>query len=534
MFKTSHENRILSGNTAVDSVYHNAEWLVTAFAGTLVFIIFVMQVYRIPTGSMAETLRGAHFRVRCAQCGYRYDHDFIAESYGMLNTANPAQKLPILHKVPTPSNGSETFVSSRCPSCGYSEPPAFLNDAKQLYTLRNNRPRPVYLRTVFKGDQIFVLKSIYQFFEPKRWDVIVFKNPTQPPINYIKRCIALPGETLQIIDGDIFIDGHIQRKPEKVQEELWMLVYDNDFQPARPQEVRFNGHTWKQPFENVGDSKWNLTLQGQTVFELDSANDEVHRIQYNTKQGNDFKATYAYDNPVTYHMMPICSDLMVQYHLTMQQDAAAGAEIRKNGICYQGWINANGRMEISQLSPDGQPVSLTESRLQVGDFDQPSRFRFAVVDQQLVLEYRTSRLVHDLGNGLDAAGTNRKVKPRVRILGAGKLQLEHTGVYRDIYYLSSDESNGVLRASRDNPMTLGDEEYFACGDNSPYSADSRMWDKEGLANNGKSYTAGVVPKDYLVGKAMFVHWPGGYRLKQEPIRWIPFPDGMKAIFGGEK
>ena len=77
-------------------MYRNVEWLITAFAGTLVFIIFVMQVYRIPTGSMAETLRGAHFWVRCGQCGYPYDHDFIAGNYGMSNTATPSQKLPIM------------------------------------------------------------------------------------------------------------------------------------------------------------------------------------------------------------------------------------------------------------------------------------------------------------------------------------------------------------------------------------------------------------------------------------------------------
>ena len=129
LFSTPTENQISSGNRKIDSLYHNVEWLVTAFAGTLVFIIFVMQVYRIPTGSMAETLRGAHFRVRCGQCGYRYDHDFISGNYGMPNTANPAEKLPIMH--PNPAQPG-TFSSSRCPSCGHFEPPLYLDDARRL------------------------------------------------------------------------------------------------------------------------------------------------------------------------------------------------------------------------------------------------------------------------------------------------------------------------------------------------------------------------------------------------------------------
>ncbi len=67
--KSETQDQMLSGNAKIDGVFHTLEWLITAFAGTLVFIFFVMQVYRIPTGSMAETLRGAHFRMRCQQCG---------------------------------------------------------------------------------------------------------------------------------------------------------------------------------------------------------------------------------------------------------------------------------------------------------------------------------------------------------------------------------------------------------------------------------------------------------------------------------
>ncbi|MHC4770237.1 MAG: signal peptidase I [Planctomycetota bacterium] len=508
MFHASKDNFITSGHKPIDAAYHNAEWLITAFASTLVFIIFVMQVYRIPTGSMAETLRGAHFRVRCGQCGYRYDHDFISERYinpktgrPTLNTANPAKKMPIAPR------------SSRCASCGYSEPKPIRSHDGQYFVHKDGQTERAYSRTIFKGDQIFVLKSVYQFFEPKRWDVIVFKNPTEPRINYIKRCVALPGETLQIIDGDIFIDGNIQRKPGKVQEELWMTVYDNDYQPARPDDASFNGHSWKQPFEKVETSKWNLSGNNSTVFELHSNDSSVQRIQYNDQQGNDFRATYAYDDPASYPMMPVCSDLMVQYYPEMQADSAAGVQISKYGIAYQGWIKSDGTLQMFRLTPSGQQVLLEETDCLPSDLDKTSRFRFAVVDQQLVLEFGSSKLIGDLGTGIDAAGTDRQITPQVQILGMGKLRLSHIGLYRDIYYLSSDEDNRVQRASRNHPMVLEKDEFFACGDNSPFSADSRLWTKPGLGNNDRTYPAGVVPKDYLVGKAFFVHWPGGYRGK---------------------
>lgn len=47
------------------------------------------------------------------------------------------------------------------------------------------------------GDRILVLKSLYPFIAPKRFDVVVFKNPTDPTgrsANYIKRLIGLPNE----------------------------------------------------------------------------------------------------------------------------------------------------------------------------------------------------------------------------------------------------------------------------------------------------------------------------------------------------
>ena len=48
------------------------EWLITAFALAFVFRAFVMEAFRIPTGSMADTLLGAHYTMRCTQCGYKY------------------------------------------------------------------------------------------------------------------------------------------------------------------------------------------------------------------------------------------------------------------------------------------------------------------------------------------------------------------------------------------------------------------------------------------------------------------------------
>ena len=105
---------------------------------------------------MVDTLHGAHFRLRCRQCAYQFDYGFLPERYKLRANSVPGVNVVVLPQNP------------RCPSCGF-----------YLY--------PDQKMPVIKGDRIFVAKCVYQFTKPKRWDVVVFKNPTEPSINYIKR-----------------------------------------------------------------------------------------------------------------------------------------------------------------------------------------------------------------------------------------------------------------------------------------------------------------------------------------------------------
>jgi signal peptidase I len=75
------------------------------------------------------------------------------------------------------------------------------------------------------GDRILVDKIPYYVKDPARWDIIVFKYPLNASKNYIKRLIGLPGETIDIRDGDIWVDGEIARKPPHVLEVLLFEVY---------------------------------------------------------------------------------------------------------------------------------------------------------------------------------------------------------------------------------------------------------------------------------------------------------------------
>lgn len=63
--------------------------------------------------------------------------------------------------------------------------------------------------TLEDGDNLMVDKLSYRFKDPERYDIIVFPYQYQEKTYYIKRIIGMPGETVQIIDGMIYVDGEI-------------------------------------------------------------------------------------------------------------------------------------------------------------------------------------------------------------------------------------------------------------------------------------------------------------------------------------
>ena len=63
--------------------------------------------------------------------------------------------------------------------------------------------------TLDDGDQLIVDKLTYRFHDPERFDIIVFPFRYKDNTYYTKRIIGLPGETVQIVDGEIYINGEL-------------------------------------------------------------------------------------------------------------------------------------------------------------------------------------------------------------------------------------------------------------------------------------------------------------------------------------
>lgn len=67
--------------------------------------------------------------------------------------------------------------------------------------------------TFMENDKIFVDKISYRFHEPRRGDIIVFKYPLDRKKDFVKRLAGLPGETIEIRNGVIVVDGKTLHEP---------------------------------------------------------------------------------------------------------------------------------------------------------------------------------------------------------------------------------------------------------------------------------------------------------------------------------
>jgi len=67
--------------------------------------------------------------------------------------------------------------------------------------------------SLVEGDYIFVNKLAYQLSPPKIGDVIVFENPFDNNRDYIKRITAVGGQTVEIIDKTLYVDGVVAQIP---------------------------------------------------------------------------------------------------------------------------------------------------------------------------------------------------------------------------------------------------------------------------------------------------------------------------------
>ena len=262
------------------------ESIVIAFVLAFLFRTFEAEAFVIPTGSMSPSLQGQHKDVCCTECGYRFRTSASTEG----NEKQQALAEGNLRK----AYGFDV-VLGMCPMC------------RQTMAMRPDLPSGVqqYISIAdvehqrsYPGDRILVNKYCYHNSDPERWDVVVFKFPGNGEMNYIKRLIGLPGETLQIFQGDIFTRSgtqggpfKIQRKPPTKVRAMLQEVHDTDYDP----NILYNAG-WPLRWEPDTPDGWQVEAKpgDQTVqqqFKIQPNDNELSWLQYRNyvPQQNDWR-----------------------------------------------------------------------------------------------------------------------------------------------------------------------------------------------------------------------------------------------------
>ena len=626
----------------VSSVREAVESIVIAFVLAFLFRTFEAEAFVIPTGSMAHTLRGAHKDVDCPQCGYRYqasasdsavqltnqwNRDLqhleakVENAEAAFNLARPgyqkdraADDLDTARRNWSLHRGNDV-MSITCPMCRYtmtvdpSPHPSWAGDPEaQLGTEQIS----------YNGDRILVNKFAYEFHDPERWDVIVFKFPGDAKMNYIKRLVGLPGETVLIRNGDIFTSSgggapKIARKPPSTVRAMMQLVHDDQYRPKSLVENDWPDRWQPQPNDRASAADAWQTTTGRSAttaedgpnvpqtFTINGESDDTLWIRYQhaIPSWNDWQKIREGEFTATdrRNLRPQLITDFYSYNTyrlrgdtDMYELSEYGPRVSKLGLHWVGDLmldcdvdvkSAQGELLLElveagkhfQATIDVATGKVTLSIDGIDDFAPtattplrgPGRYRveLANVDDQLLLWIDGSLVEFDGEAAYDGQlvfGDPQSIRPRstpddlgdlapaaVGSRGAN-LRVSNLRLYRDIYYIADSEKTAVRGQlitdydttqepfsgnidanligflsdpSRWSVFTdrhpaefpLGPDQFFVLGDNSPSSMDCRLWYQRQIGH--------YVPREMLIGKAVFIYWPHSWGTIPFAPAWVP-------------
>lgn len=445
------------------------------FIGMLLVRTFAAEAYIVPTGSMAPTLLGIHRDVSCPDCRFQF-------ALGVDEDGQAGQPL--------------------CPNCGA--------DLEQA---------PAVERT---GDRLLVQKNFFQWRSPIRWEVVVFLNPSEPDQAYVKRVVGLPGESVELKQGDVYIDGVIARKNLKELRGMRLLVHDSSYRPPEPgwfPRWRFRSDDggpsgWTERDGTLHHSPSDRSRNGRAIDWIEYRHVDPDRANYGPIR--DFIAY----NGARLGSGSRVDDLMIdaRLELTEQVDTVA-MRFRAGPGALRLTIPLDGQ-EPPRAVFDGREYRTEGDAARVArDWaSRPGtrRLEASFVDHRLIVTLDGDPIFEPLDLQPPAsppAPVPLDASPLALGILGGEATIDRLMVYRDIYYTDGLSHAPGRPFGVGEPYHLGEQEYFVLGDNSPVSNDSRFWPE-----------SPVVPGSMMLGKPFLVHLPSrGVPLRvfgDEPY-WVP-------------
>jgi signal peptidase I len=517
------------------------EAIVVAFILALVVRGFEAQAFVIPTGSMAPTLMGRHKELACPQCGFRY----------VLNASEEVETRTASREV--------RLHSGLCSNC------RFQAKVEALPSFKGDR----ILVTMFPYDLPFLPGS----GPPERWDVVVFRYPEEPEVSYIKRLVGLPGETIRVFHGDIFIKPPggetytLARKPLRHQVAMQMTVHDDRCQPSafagKPEWRR-----WKS--EN---SDWLVAETGVSRYQTKQASDQWSELRYRNlvPEPEQWDAVLNDQTPARGPRATLITDFY-SYNTNMMAGRSGPPDEGQidNAWMQPHWVGdltLQADLEVKNAGPGAQArlelikagiahrctfdlatgtAVATRGDAEIGRWETPVKgtgrhhVDFANVDGSLSLSVDGRPCG---GDGFEYDAPESAPIPTEADLAPAAISARNADVVasdlvlkRDIYYtqypgrldymmvwdqnyprspaelfdfLSDPARFPSLANVRSSEYEIGADRYFMMGDNSPRSKDSRGWTSDDAAWDTSDRKAWEVPRPLLTGKAFYVYWPHG-------------------------
>jgi signal peptidase I len=378
------------------------------------------------------------------------------------------------------------------------------------------------------GDRVLVQKFVYDFRAPRRWEVAVFHFPGEPTQAYVKRVVGLPGESLRIKGGNIFVDGKIVRKSLSEIRAMRMLVHDSRFEPH--DSKRFPRWQFQSGASDPEvESGW-LLQNGQFAH---TARDRVVRPRADWLVYKHWDPSRARYGPVRdfygYNGGDVGAendvpDLMIEARVCVSEAVDVFLVAIRSGsdhFVVRIPVGRRGSIELVRNNQHQTLKNCWNPFEEMGLWPRSVLLEAAVVDQRVQVAI-DGRLLFDPFD-YDAANGSRLGSETPVSLGVhgGAIEVNDLRIYRDIYYTSSLANTPRHSQGMATDVRLGHDEYFVLGDNSPVSNDSRFWDE-----------GPVVRGSMFVGRPFLVHLPGQavpLSVFGRSVCWVPDPRRIRYI-----
>lgn len=246
----------------------NTEIIFVALVIALGVRAYFLQPFKIPTHSMYPTLYGILPEPRSGPLPdvfeRAFDFIYLGKTYHRLETLQPGT-LSSIHE--TYAYGIRfSFTRTTTFTIGGVDYTVWANleDVLRIHPeynefLKTNRSlhfekaQEIVNFSVTNGDHIFVNKMIYHFRKPRRGDVFVFTTKNingimkkkQESQHYIKRCVALGGDTVQVNPPYLYINGSIIQEPP-----IFQTIYSK--------QKGYHGYINAEPFLPAPQSSYQI------------------------------------------------------------------------------------------------------------------------------------------------------------------------------------------------------------------------------------------------------------------------------------